>query len=519
MDEDETDEGWSWAAIEGIVLDTTEWTWGTVQGAFNEKATLSQIIVDAVIGMIPVVGDVTAVRDIIAVIIGMCNDPKKREDKFQWMLLVVLIVALIPVIGGVVKGVGRLVLKAVGELAQVSNVSLRTTMLLAQAQEISAVLHHLGFGNAEEWIKAFRFANLQNDIIYRLNDLIVRIRKGLQTAQEKMGTLMPEKLETAVDAFFRGLAKIQASAAEHIPDAIKELDKQLREIQEFIYSGGETTTRATAHTVEAGEESVQLANQARIIEGEGAGALRTRRGGFEQNTGTPATVETVYRPEDGYPNLLSYSKGEGAKKIYPQIQTFAGKIVNREIRKGEQIFRVFGEGGTTHGYNIGSSFAAGSPTRPQTFWGLNDVPTDGKTWRLDSAVLDEWNRNGYILVGTVLRDGDNLLKACTGLIAEQRGAEILGQYLPGGGKQAMLALDKAMTQQLNDLGNLAISTKSPHSQVIGDISWEVRPTGWMDVNGIHGYAKQPSEGAVQTSPLGLHERASKTDQDPLSEQP
>jgi len=45
-------------------LEVGDWLWGTAQGAFNEKAKLSQIIVDAVIGMVPVVGDVTAVRDL-----------------------------------------------------------------------------------------------------------------------------------------------------------------------------------------------------------------------------------------------------------------------------------------------------------------------------------------------------------------------------------------------------------------------------------------------------------------------
>ncbi|MFX5554890.1 hypothetical protein ABTE11_21670, partial [Acinetobacter baumannii] len=75
----------------------------------------SQIIVDAVIGMIPLLGDVTAARDIIAVTIGLVDDPKKREDVWEWVLLVVLVVALIPVVGGVIKGVGRLVVKLAKE--------------------------------------------------------------------------------------------------------------------------------------------------------------------------------------------------------------------------------------------------------------------------------------------------------------------------------------------------------------------------------------------------------------------
>ena len=39
-----------------ISSEVAGWLWGTVQGAWNEKQTVSQIIVDAVIGMIPLVG-------------------------------------------------------------------------------------------------------------------------------------------------------------------------------------------------------------------------------------------------------------------------------------------------------------------------------------------------------------------------------------------------------------------------------------------------------------------------------
>ena len=45
--------GPSWESFQSISLEVGDWVWGTAQGAFNEKATLSQILVDAAIGMIP----------------------------------------------------------------------------------------------------------------------------------------------------------------------------------------------------------------------------------------------------------------------------------------------------------------------------------------------------------------------------------------------------------------------------------------------------------------------------------
>ena len=112
--------GLSWAEFEAMSTDAGSWLWGTVSGAFNQKATMSQIVVDAVIGMIPFVGDVTAVRDIVAVSIRLIDDPKAREDKMEWVLFAVLIIALVPVAGGVAKGVGRLTIKALGDVAHLA---------------------------------------------------------------------------------------------------------------------------------------------------------------------------------------------------------------------------------------------------------------------------------------------------------------------------------------------------------------------------------------------------------------
>ncbi|HEY6877879.1 MAG TPA: hypothetical protein VI299_07655 [Polyangiales bacterium] len=41
------------------------------------------------IGMVPFVGDVTGVRDLLAVVIGLSKDPRKREETMPWILLVI----------------------------------------------------------------------------------------------------------------------------------------------------------------------------------------------------------------------------------------------------------------------------------------------------------------------------------------------------------------------------------------------------------------------------------------------
>jgi len=154
---------------------------------------------------------------------------------------------------------------------------------------------------------------------------------------------------------------------------------------------------------------------------------------------------------------------------------------------------------------VDRSYASGRPGG-NSFWGLNEVPDTAKNWRQGSAVLDEWNHNGFIVVGTVLPG--HLLPACTGLIAE-RGGEKLGiQYLKGGGKQAMLKLPEHVAKQL---GEAALRVEKTGHEMIeaGGVRWEFRATGWTDVNGIHGYLHAPSTSSTQTERLAARAIASK----------
>lgn len=41
------------------------------------------------------------------------------------------------------------------------------------------------------------------------------------------------------------------------------------------------------------------------------------------------------------------------------------------------------------------------------------------------------------------------------------------------------------------------------------MKYEVKPTGWTDANGIHGYINMPGPASVQTVRLGAREQATK----------
>lgn len=494
--------GLSWSRFRALSAETGEWLWGTVQGAFNEKASFSQIIVDAVIGMIPVVGDVTAVRDIIAVCIRLIDDPKARESTWEWVLLVVLlvvlIVALIPVIGGVVKGVGRIlikVFKAAGELTGAA----RAAHLTEGAREIIAFLNRIGMGNAERWLLRLRFADHQAEIMRHFAALMNTIAIALRQIKSRMGSMMPSGLGRRVDALQAGIAELRAMGDRMIPRAIKELDQQLRELQAYIRSGGETTSRQSLHQVSTGERVVTRADEARLIE-DGALPVRSSRGGFKGHDAKLNDPKSWggYRPESGYPDLTAYVDSGNL----PHIAAYSGRIVNRKLKDGEKIYRLFGPGGTTHGVGVRGSNPGGN------WWGVGEPPRAARQWREQAAVLDEWNRDGYILVGTIRGNGP---KSAVGTIAEQGGTKLPGQYLPGGGTQANFHFDNASSQHLKSLADQVINTGRPAywTDPASGIAFEIKPTGWHDANGVWGYIHPPSAGTVQTARVGAREQVSK----------
>ncbi len=285
----------------------------------------------------------------------------------------------------------------------------------------------------------------------------------------------------------------------------------LRELQQLVYAGGESTSRAVSHTAATGAKNVSRTEELILLEGKGA--TRSARGGFAQNSSSMKKSDRWYKKEPGYPDLtLRKADGAGPGQVtFPNIATYSGQIVNRELDPGERIFRVFGPGGTTHGFPVTPSSVAGSTKHPgPAFWGLGEAPTNARSWRQGSAVLDEWNHDGFIVIGEILPG--HSVPACTGVIAEQVGTDIGVQYLKGGDKQAMLDLAGDVRGQLTDMAATVVDTKVPMKKEIGGIAWEIRPTGWKDANEIHGYLHMPGPGTVQTVRMGASELASKRNQ-------
>jgi hypothetical protein len=499
--------GWTLSQFKAVCADVGSWTWGTVQGAFNEKATLTQIIVDAVIGMIPLLGDATAVRDLIAVIIGLSVEEEKRNSKWEWMLLVVFLFALIPVLGGVVKGVGRIVVKAAQEAAVLAGPA-KMAHLHNAAKEVTAFLNRIGMKNAEKWLLSLRINDHLGELIGKftvvmttLDKILEKVIGGTSSGVSSLVSQFP-KLKNKILSLRAGLAKARKKGEEMIPLAVKEFDQYLREIQAYIRTGGETTSRLALHEVATGQRVTTRVEERRLIE-QGELPTRTLRGGFEQNPSSsadPGKIAKYYKHEVDYPNLFDSTPGAAQ---HEKIAAFAGKMINRSLKDGEEVFRFFGPKRTTHGFNVDEASAGGG------WWGLGRPPKTAKEWRELAAVLDSFNGDGFYMSAKVV--GNRGPKAVVGTISEQFGEKIPGQYLPGGATQAFFYLDRDFSTALTQAGRDFMLKKSVTKifDPATGMEFTFHRTEWTDANGIWGYIRIPSAATIQTARVGSREMATK----------
>lgn len=492
---------WTVSYFKAVCADVGSWTWGTVQGAFNEKASITQIIVDAIIGMIPLVGDATAVRDLIAVVFGLADDEEKRNSTWHWVLLVVLLFALIPVFGGIVKGVGRIIVKVAEEAAHMAAAA-RMAHMVDGAKEIIEFLNRIGIKDAEKWLLKLRIGDHMKPLLEKFAHLMGTLDGILMKTGEKIAGISPS-LAKRIKTLRENLVKVRDKGNEMIPNAVREFDQKLREIQACIRSGGETTSRLALHEVATGQKVATRAEERRLIE-DGVLPARSSRGGFSQNPAAheqPKKIAKYYKAETGYPDLLS--RIDHDTQTYPTVAAFSGKMVNRELKDGEQVFRFFGPERTTHGVQVAEAWTGGA------WWGLGPPPKTAKEWREMAAVLDSFNGDGFFVSARVI--GNNGPKAVVGTVSEQMGKKIPGQYLPGGATQAFFILEKKFQDVLSKAGH-DFANGASQSKILDPLTgleFTFHKTGWTDANGIWGYLRAPGITTTQTARVGSREQATK----------
>lgn len=431
-----------------MVTDAGDWIWGVVQGGFNEQQTVSQIIVDAIIGMIPVVGDVTAVRDLLAVVIRLADHPEKRREAMQWVELVIGLLALIPVAGGAIKGVGKLLMRVGRNAAE-------HPRILREAIEL---LNRLGNGNATRFIRELDLTRYTAELTRHFRELIARINRSIDGVLRRTRWVIPDSMKTRLLQLKAAMQELVALGDRMIPDAVKDLNERLKLIQRQMYSGDwheiPSSLRASSREFERG-------------------LIRNRRLPRVNELPFPESTIRDFTPDPRWPDL---SQGFFARNNYEKIRSFSGPIRKAELGPGTKIYRVIQADGAKSG----------------AYW-TRTKPASGRQWRDGYAVLESWSHNGHYIEYTI--PPGHTLRVWEGKVASQverdAAKETYGQVLRGGETQLFIDFRHAHNAQLTrQVDNLPL-----------------RPTGWRD----HMNVNVPSD-ETQAILLGHTERAERTGQ-------
>lgn len=472
-----------------------QWIWGTAQGAFNEKQTLAQIITDAAIGMIPVVSDVTGARDLLAVGLGMATHPEKREHPSEWVLLVILVFALIPVFGGVIKGVGRIALRVTESAAKDS------ASITKIAEDVVMFLNRIGHKNAEAWLKALEVTTHELEILAKFRVFCDLIIISIHKYGLRFRTVLPQSLIARMEQLSSGVEQIKILGDRMIPQALRDLHEKLSYLKKVIHSGGvPQPDKAATLFAQTGQKTVTYAEEARLVES-GSAKKIVRAGKHPQNiASTHPTlrhkIDALYRHEPGFPDLLKYTDSTG--QFFPAIAAASGPIKN-EIIHGETLFRSFGPKRLTHGKVVGDSNPIGA------YWGRRKPPATPEEFRGPYAVLDEFNGNGWLCLMHI--PSHVRVPACTSVVSEQFSKKIAGQYLEGGGSQAVI--EAFFEKEILEATSVLYKKGGGKEILPNGVVIEVQNTEWKGANGTIGYGENVIPGAAVIERLGITERQTK----------
>ncbi len=144
------------------------WIWGTVQGDFNQDQSISQITVNTVVGLIPIVDQVFDLRDLMAGVKNLIAYYMEKEEEqakhesflglsyeaWLWLGLFLLVLGCIPEVGRAVKGVLKVILRKMQEALKTLH-ELTPSHLRRVWEECIKVLNYFGVhpGNAHRWLK------------------------------------------------------------------------------------------------------------------------------------------------------------------------------------------------------------------------------------------------------------------------------------------------------------------------------------------------------------------------------
>ncbi|MBZ8139485.1 hypothetical protein CLD22_06155 [Rubrivivax gelatinosus] len=375
-----------------------EWIWVVLQGDFADDPTTAQTITGGLISMIPLVDQLSDLRDLVANVRALRED---ENDPWRWVALVLTLVGLFPTLGSPVKaGLKVVVAEARREVFRVAKVAYKGRNKL-QGHELwtsTAASVDRGIGRLDALLasapmrKALAGARIDEPYRY-LSSEIRALAASLDT----------KSLRTAYDRAFDALewvlSRVQRWGAAASSGAAGELLASLLRIRGRLNDGLALVLEPLRHWLEClarrlevqGDMQYRAMVNARNEHHVVPTKMPVNRVVALVRRGSDAVVRAVIPP---HRSLLApppvppghFDIGASAKDPMTGVYaTFSRKVVADVLRPGTRLIRVVDPQSTDNGvyWMLESEFRA-----------LHSKDS----WRSRFAVWHHWNGNGEYVV-------------------------------------------------------------------------------------------------------------------------
>jgi hypothetical protein len=177
------------SATESTVNAIGRWLWGTLQGDFNKNPTMSQVAVNTLLGLIPLVDQALDLRDIIAglkdVIEFYMEDEAQQKkhasvlglsyEVWLWLNIFIIAIGCIPELGSAIKGVLKGLIAFLVDAGKKAD-GLTPRQIQELWEKLIRILNYFGKGNAHAWLK-----ELPGKLTGWMNEATKKVRTCLDT--------------------------------------------------------------------------------------------------------------------------------------------------------------------------------------------------------------------------------------------------------------------------------------------------------------------------------------------------
>jgi hypothetical protein len=201
---------------------------GALMGEFNDDPSIWQSLLDAAIGMIPIVGEIGDVRDLIAYTKKFIEDPSEMQDPWNWVGVVGSLVGLVPIWGGAVKGVTKVARNAdfVTELKKLGPTVVDAIINFVKKTDWSALVKK----SSDFFVKKIQDT---------LKSLMTMASDGIKKGKEvwsKLGQSVSHNINQIQDFLSKAkenIGKIKDVAESKIKEAFGKLKKEFDKLFKF----------------------------------------------------------------------------------------------------------------------------------------------------------------------------------------------------------------------------------------------------------------------------------------------